>query len=157
MNYRDDNFFMGQALQEAYAAMDEGEVPVGAVIVKEGKIIARGHNRVESTKDPTAHAEILTIGSACASLDGWRLEGCTLYVTLEPCPMCTGAVLNSRISKVVYGTQDKRLGACGSTCNLLEQGLLNRTTELVGGVRQEECADILKSFFQNLRSRKKEM
>ncbi len=146
---------MNQALQEAHAAFDEGEVPVGAVIVKENRIIARGHNRVEAAQDATAHAEILCIGAASQNLEDWRLEGCTLYVTLEPCPMCAGAILNSRIEKVVYATRDKRLGALHSNCQLFDMDLLNREVQVEEGLMAEECAYLLKSFFQVLRSKKK--
>src|SRR5688572_19674601 len=104
-----DDHFMRQALREAEAAAREGEVPIGCVIVKDGKIIGRGRNSMETLKDPTAHAEILAIGAACAALGNWRLEGCTLYATLEPCPMCAGAILNGRVTRVVYGSRDKRL------------------------------------------------
>ncbi len=146
-----DEFFMNQALQEAQAAWDEGEVPVGAVVVMDGRIVARAHNRVESTHDATAHAEIIAIGAASNYLNDWRLEGASLYVTLEPCPMCLGAVLNSRVSRVVFGAHDKRLGACGSACNLTNKGLLNRELQIVSNVMKMECAGILKGFFASRR------
>ena len=147
--------YMKVALQEAAKAMDEGEVPVGAVIVKDNKIIAKAHNRVEAAKDPTAHAEILVIGAAADYNKDWRLEECTLYVTLEPCPMCAGAILNSRVSTVVFGARDPRLGACGSTCNLLELGLLGRYTKMVSGVMEADCAGLLRFFFSHLRKQSK--
>lgn len=148
-----DDYFMRQALREAEAAARGGEVPIGCVIVKDGKIIGRGRNSMETLKDPTAHAEILAIGAACAALGNWRLEGCTLYVTLEPCPMCAGAILNGRVSRVVYGSRDKRLGALGSTYDILEKNPINRVVEVAGGVMAEECLDLLKSFFRDLRIR----
>jgi tRNA(adenine34) deaminase len=148
-----DEYFMRQALREAQAAYEEGEVPIGCVIVKDGKILGRGRNNMETLRDPTAHAEILAIGATSGALDNWRLDGCTLYATLEPCPMCAGAILNGRISKVVYGSRDKRLGALGSAYDILEGNPLNREIEVVGGVLGEECLDILRAFFQDLRKR----
>ena len=151
----DHTLYMKMAIQEAMKAMDEGEVPVGTVIVHNNKVIAKGYNRVETTKDPTAHSEIIAIGAASDYLDNWRLEGCTLYSTLEPCPMCAGAILNARVSRVVYGAKDKRLGACGSACRLLDVGLLNRETEVISSVMEEDCAILLKAFFMEIRQRKK--
>jgi tRNA(adenine34) deaminase len=148
-----DEYFMRQALREAQAAYEEGEVPIGCVIVKDGKILGRGRNNMETLRDPTAHAEILAIGATSGALDNWRLDGCTLYATLEPCPMCAGAILNGRISKVVYGSRDKRLGALGSAYDILEGNPLNREIEVVGGVLGEECLDLLRAFFQDLRKR----
>ena len=148
-----DEYFMRQALREAWAAYQEKEVPIGCVIVKEGKILGRGHNRTEGLKDPTAHAEILALGAASSALENWRLEGCTLYVTLEPCPMCAGAILNGRISRVVYGARDKRLGALGSTYDILEGNPLNRKVDVLPEVMAEECLEILKEFFRDLRAR----
>jgi tRNA(adenine34) deaminase len=150
-----DEYFMRHALREAQAAYAEGEVPIGCVIVKEGKILARGRNRMETLRDPTAHAEILGMGAASGALENWRLEGCTLYVTLEPCPMCAGAVLNGRIARVVYGANDKRLGALGSAYDILKDNPLNRVIEVVPGVLGEECLDLIRSFFRDLRSRPK--
>jgi tRNA(adenine34) deaminase len=152
LGLRDDNYYMNQALREAEAALEEGEVPVGAVIVHKNKIIARAHNRMEASKDPTAHAEIMAVGAAAAYLDDWRLEACALYVTLEPCPMCAGAVLNSRIPRVVYGAPDKRLGACGSACSLLDQGLLNQKVEVVPGIMPDKCLSLVQEFFKALRN-----
>jgi len=149
----DEEYFMRQALREAQGAYTEGEVPIGCVIVKDGKVIGRGRNHMETLRDPTAHAEILAIGAASGSLENWRLDGCTLYATLEPCPMCAGAILNSRIAKVVYGSKDKRLGALGSAYNILDGNPLNRIIEVSGGVLGEECLDLLRSFFQDLRRR----
>ncbi len=151
----DDNFFMQQALREAQNAFQANEVPIGCVIVREGKVIGRGSNRMETLKDPTAHAEILAIGAACNSVENWRLDGCTLYCTLEPCPMCAGAILNGRISRVVYGAKDKRLGALGSVCNLLNPNALGRQIETVGEVLSEECLSIIQAFFHEVRAKKK--
>lgn len=150
-----DDYFMRHAIREAEAAYREGEVPIGCIIVKDGKIIGRGRNHMETLKDPTAHAEILAMGAASGALQNWRLEGCTLYATLEPCPMCAGAVLNGRIARVVYGSRDKRLGALGSAYDLLTGNPLNRNIEVIGGVLGEECLELLKSFFRDLRSRDK--
>jgi tRNA(adenine34) deaminase len=150
-----DERFLRMALREAALSGDKGEVPIGCVVVKDGRVLGRGHNQMETLRDPTAHAEILAIGAACQALDNWRLEGCTLYVTLEPCPMCAGAILNSRVARVVYGARDKRLGALGSTYNILDENPINRVVSVEGPVMEEECLDLLKSFFRDLRVRKK--
>lgn len=150
-----DEHYMRIALREAQMAYEEGEVPIGCVIVKDGKVIGRGHNRMEGLKDCTAHAEILALGAASGALDNWRLDGCVLYATLEPCPMCAGAILNGRVAKVVYGSKDKRLGALGSAYNILEGNPLNRQVEVVGEVLGEECLELVKAFFQDLRKRPK--
>jgi tRNA(adenine34) deaminase len=150
-----DARFLRAALNEAAKGADKGEVPVGCVLVKDGRILGRGHNLMETLRDPTAHAEILSIGAACQALENWRLDGCTLYVTLEPCPMCAGAILNSRISRVVFGARDKRLGALGSTYNVLEENPINRVVAVEGPAMEEECLEMLRAFFRDLRSRKK--
>lgn len=150
-----DERFLRIAMREALLSADEGEVPIGCVIVKDGRILGRGHNRMEGLRDPTAHAEILAIGAACQALDNWRLEGCTLYVTLEPCPMCAGAILNSRVARVVYGARDKRLGALGSTFDILGENPINRVVTVDGPALEEECLEMLKGFFRDLRTRKK--
>lgn len=150
-----DEYFMRHALREAEAAYAEGEVPIGCVIVKEGKIVARGRNSMETLRDPTAHAEILAIGAASGALENWRLDGCTLYVTLEPCPMCAGAILNGRVARVVYGANDKRLGALGSAYDILKDNPINRVVETVPGILGEECLELIKSFFRDLRSKSK--
>ncbi|MBF0432958.1 MAG: nucleoside deaminase [Fibrobacteria bacterium] len=144
---------MTQALHEAQAAFDEGEVPVGAVIVLNNQIIARAHNRIEASKDSTAHAEIIAIGAAAGYIGDWRLDDCVLYSTLEPCPMCAGAIINSRISKLVFGANDKRLGACGTACDLLSLGLLNRSIEVEKGIMQHECLGIVQAFFKSVRKK----
>jgi tRNA(adenine34) deaminase len=150
-----DEFFMRHALREAEAAGREGEVPIGCVIVKDGKILGRGRNHMETLKDPTAHAEILAMGAASGALQNWRLEGCTLYATLEPCPMCAGAILNGRVARVVFGARDKRLGALGSTYDILAGNPINRKVEVVEGVLAEECLELIKGFFRELRTRDK--
>lgn len=145
---------MRQALRQAELAFDAGEVPIGCVIVREGRVVGKGYNQVESLKDATAHAEILAIGAASGALDNWRLEGCTLYVTLEPCPMCAGAILNSRVARVVYGSADSRFGGCGTTIDVLGGNALKREVLLEGGVLAEECLGLLRAFFQQMRARK---
>lgn len=145
-----DEEIMTEAIRLARAAEEIDEVPVGAVAVRDGKIIASAFNTRESTKCATHHAEILAIERACAVLGGWRLPGVTLYVTMEPCAMCAGAIVNSRIERVVYGARDFRFGAFGSAFDLNEVGL-NHKPEVVGGVLGEECADILSSYFKRKR------
>jgi len=147
--------FMKEALKEAQKAFDKEEVPVGAVIVKDGKIIARAHNLKETKKDTTNHAEIIAIQKASKKLDAWRLEDCEMYITLEPCAMCAGALIQSRIKKIYIGTMDYKTGACGSVLNLLENYKFNHTVEIETGILQEECEKILKDFFKELRKKKK--
>ena len=148
--------YMIEALQEARRAAAEGEVPIGAVIVKDDEIIGRGHNRVESTKDPTEHAEMAAIRLAAAKLGGWRLTGCDMYVTCEPCSMCAGAIVWSRIRKLYIGTPDPKGGACGSLYTIPQDPRLNHFTEIETGIMQEECSGIMKDFFRELRNRKSE-
>ena len=145
-----DEKWMKKAWMQAKVAAKKGEVPVGAVVVKDGRIIARAHNLRESAKDPTAHAEILAMRRAAKKLGGWRLTGCELYVTLEPCPMCAGAVINARLDAVYFGAFDPKAGAFGSRVNLNEVGL-NHKTKIVGGVLERDCADILSEYFSNKR------
>ena len=147
---------MNEALEEARKAAAAGEVPIGAVIVKDGEIIGRGHNRVETLKDPTEHAEIAAIRMAASHLGGWRLIGCDMYVTAEPCSMCAGAIVWSRIEKLYIGTPDPKAGACGSVFNIPQNPRLNHFTEIEIGLMQEECSGILKDFFKNLRNKKSE-
>lgn len=147
--------FMKEALKEAQKAYDKLEVPVGAVIVKDGKVIARAHNVKEEKKDTTKHAEILAISKASKKLGSWRLIDCDMYVTLEPCSMCAGAVINARIKKVYIGTMDQKTGACGSVFNLLEDYTFNHKVEIETGILQEECESMLKNFFRELRKSKK--
>lgn len=151
-----DEIYMKKALELANLAAEQGEVPVGAVVVKKstGEIVGRGFNRREYGKSPLTHAEIIAIDEASRKLGGWRLIDCEMYVTLEPCPMCAGAIINSRIERVVFGTADLKAGSCGSIINLFELPY-NHKPELVGGVLAEECADVLSEFFKNLRARKK--
>ena len=143
--------FMKAALKEAKKAYDKLEVPVGAVIVKDRKIIARAHNLKETKNDTTKHAEILAIQKASKKLNSWRLIDCEMYVTLEPCSMCAGALINSRIKKVYIGASDQKTGAVGSVFNLLEDYTFNHKVEYEKGVMQEECENILKEFFKKLR------
>lgn len=148
--------YMQRALELASKAAEIGEVPVGAVVVKKntGEIIGEGYNRRETDKSPLAHAEILAINEASKNLGGWRLIDCDMYVTLEPCAMCAGAIINSRIEKVYFGTFDPRFGAVGSTVNLFD-GRFNHCPEIESGILSEECSDIIKEFFKNLRNEKK--
>jgi tRNA(adenine34) deaminase len=143
--------FMAIALEEARIAADHGEIPVGAALVKDGEIIARGHNRRVETGDPTAHAEVLVLREAADRTGDWRLEGTTLYVTLEPCPMCAGAIVLARVKSVVFGASEPRAGAGGSAYNILEDGTLGHRVEVVAGVMEEECRRLLQGFFDDLR------
>lgn len=148
-----ENKFMKEALKEARKAYEKLEVPVGCVIVKDGKIIARAHNQKETKLDTTKHAEILAISKASKKLGAWRLLDCEMYVTLEPCSMCAGAIINSRIKKVYIGTMDEKTGACGSKLNLFKDYTFNHNVELETGIMQEQCEKILKSFFKELRKK----
>lgn len=151
----DKNYFMNEAVKEAIKAYNKDEVPVGAIIVKEDKIIARAHNVKELKKDTTKHAEIIAIQKASKKLKSWRLEDCTMYVTLEPCSMCAGAMIQARLNKVVIGTMDEKTGAVGSVLNLLEDYKFNHKVEVETGVMETECKNILKQFFRELREKKK--
>ncbi len=146
---------MGFALEEAGKALAKGEVPVGAVVVREEQIIARGHNLTELARDSTAHAEMIVLKAAAKTLDAWRLAGTTLYVTLEPCTMCMGAALLSRIDQLVFGAFDPKGGAAGSVFDIAGEKKLNHRIEVVSGVRAAECGEILSSFFVKLRQAKK--
>ena len=146
-----DEEFMGVALEEAEKALEKGEVPIGAIIVQNGQIVARAHNLKEELKDPTAHAEILAIQEATRNLKKWRLNDCTLYVTLEPCPMCAGALVQSRVKRVVYGIHDLKAGAAGSVLNVLDEPRFNHQVNVSSGVLQEECREIMQRFFRSLR------
>ena len=146
-----DETFMQLALAEAGRAMEHGDVPIGAVIVKDDEVIARACNERELAADPTAHAEILALRAAARELGTWRLEGTTMYVTLEPCPMCAGAIVLGRVARLVYGPQDPRAGAAFSLYNIVQDDRLNHQVELTTGVLEEECAAILRSFFEDKR------
>ena len=148
--------FMAEALKEAALAAEMGEVPIGAVIVRGDEILAAAHNLVETSKDPTAHAEMLAIRQAAARLGGWRLTGCHMYVTVEPCSMCAGAIVWARIEKLFIGTDDPKGGACGSIFNIPQEKKLNHYTEIETGLLREECSEIMKTFFKKLRDRKSE-
>ena len=143
--------FMEEALVEAKKAFELGEVPVGAVIVKDGEIIARAHNLTETSKDPTAHAEVLAIKKAAEVLGGWRLMGCSMYVTLEPCSMCAGALVWSRMENLFIGARDPKTGACGSVFNIVDSGKLNHNVNVEYGLLETECSELLKEFFRALR------
>ncbi len=151
----DDERYMRVALDEAFAAAEEGEVPVGAVVVQEGRIIGRGHNQRETLNDPTAHAEMIAITAAASALQSWRLEGCTLYVTLEPCPMCAGAIVQARIERLVFGALDPKAGACVSLYEIPSDRRLNHRSEIVGPVLSGECGQILQDFFIEQRTKGK--
>lgn len=150
----DDKKYMTAALALAAASADEGEIPVGAVIVKDGQIIATGRNRREIGKNALLHAEIEAIHNACTALGGWRLHQCDLYVTLEPCPMCAGAIINARLKRVVFGAYDPKAGSVGSVVNLFQLPY-NHRPQVDGGFMEQECAGILTAFFKELRNRRK--
>ena len=147
MNHRE---YMARALELAHQAGAEGDVPVGCVIVKDGQVVGRGRNRREENGDATAHAEMEAIREACAHLGSWRLHGCTMYVTMEPCPMCAGGIINARIDQVRYGAKDDKAGCCGSVLNLFEERF-NHRPRLYRGPLEEECTQVLQDFFQALR------
>lgn len=150
----DDREIMLAALEQARLAADEGEVPVGAAVVKDGEIISLGRNRRENGKNALAHAEIEAIDKACRALGGWRLWQCELFVTMEPCPMCAGAIINSRLRRVVFGAADKKAGSCGSVVDLFALPY-NHRPEVEGGFMEEECSAVLSDFFKRLREDKK--
>lgn len=151
---KDDNYFMKQALARAKAAAAAGEVPIGAVIVKDGEIISTGRNMRESKHNALHHAEIIAIDRACKKLKAWRLSGCTLYVTVEPCPMCAGALINSRISRLVFGCYDKKAGVYGSVFDIHDHAF-NHYYEVTAGVMERECAKAMSDFFADLREKAK--
>jgi len=143
-----DLAYMREAMKEASRALEDGEVPVGALIVREGCVIARAHNQVEQLRDATAHAEMIALTQASSAVGDWRLDGVTLYVTKEPCPMCAGAIALSRVRRVVFGARDEKAGAAGSKMDILGDGCLNHTVEVVAGVEEGECRALLKEFFR---------
>jgi tRNA(adenine34) deaminase len=146
-----NQIMMKTALQLAWEAYSQGEVPVGALIVLEGKIIARAFNKKETLQDPTAHAEILAIQQACRFLKSWHLDNATIYVTLEPCPMCSYAIIQARLRRIFFGAYDPKAGAAGSVVNLFRKKLFNHDMEVIGGILEPECGAVLKKFFQNRR------
>ncbi|MBU0712683.1 tRNA adenosine(34) deaminase TadA [bacterium] len=152
-----DEYWINLAFKEAEKAFEKKEIPVGAVIIHNNQIVGRGHNMRESLNDPTAHAEIIAITSAASTLNSWRLDDCTLYVTLEPCAMCAGAVLNARIPRLVFGAYDSQAGMCGSVDNLCDMNLLNHKTIVKGGVEADKCQSILTSFFNTIRTPKSDL
>lgn len=147
--------FMKEALKQAKKAYQIGEAPIGCVIVKDGKIIARGYNQRNKKHNTLAHAELLAIGKACKKLEDWRVENCTMYITLEPCQMCAGAIVQARIPNVVIGARNKKAGCAGSIINLLQMSAFNHQVELTDGVLEEECAALMQNFFREMRENKK--
>jgi tRNA(adenine34) deaminase len=153
IDLQSDQYFMGEALRQAARAYEAEEVPIGAVVVREGRIIARASNQVELLKDATAHAEMLAITQAEEVAGDWRLTGCTLYVTKEPCPMCAGAIVHVRLARVVFGVADPKGGAAGGAMNLLQFPTLNHRCDITGGVREAECRSLLQTFFAEQRAK----
>ena len=150
---KNDIYFMQRAIELAKKAAEIGEVPIGAVIVRNGEIISEAYNLRETQKLATAHAELYAIEAACKKLGGWRLPGCEMYVTLEPCPMCAGAILNSRIEHIYFGAPDEKSGCCGTKLNLMDMNLCNFKVPVTGGVLEKECKEIIKEFFRDLRKK----
>jgi tRNA(adenine34) deaminase len=148
---KEDEQFMWAAIDSAKIAEENGDVPIGAVIVYQNQIIGKAYNQREQLKDPTAHAEIIALTQAASYLESWRLDGCTMYVTLEPCPMCAGALVLSRMKKLVYGCDDPKTGACGSLYNIVRDNRLNHRLEVISGVLSDECTQLLQDFFQKRR------
>ena len=148
---KEDERFMRAAIEAARVAEDNGDVPIGAVIVFENRIIAKAYNQKEQLADPTAHAEIIALTQAAAALQSWRLNGCTIYVTLEPCPMCAGALVLSRMNRLVYGCDDPKAGACKSMYNIVQDGRLNHRLEVTGGIMEDQCREQLQEFFAKRR------
>jgi tRNA(adenine34) deaminase len=155
IDLQSDHYFMGEALRQAVHAYEAEETPVGAIITREGRIIARAYNQVELLKDATAHAEMLALTQAEAVVGDWRLTGCTLYVTKEPCPMCAGAVVHTRLARVVFGAADPKAGAAGGALNLLQFPSFNHECEVTRGVREPECCRLLQTFFAEQRVKNK--
>ena len=147
--------WMKVALDEAIKAYDKEEIPIGSIVVKDGRIIGRGYNQRETMNDPTAHAEIIALSSASNTIQDWRLEGCSLYVTKEPCPMCAGAIMNARISHIYFGMHDEKAGCCGSLYQLCRDPRFNHQSVVQGGIRESDCIALIKSFFDDNRKKKK--
>jgi tRNA(adenine34) deaminase len=152
LNSDQDQRFMRVAIREALAAQEAGDVPIGAVIIKDGHIIGKAHNQREVLQDPTAHAEMIALTQAAEKMGSWRLEGCTIYVTLEPCPMCAGALVLGRVARLVYGCDDPKAGACGSLYDIVRDTRLNHRLEVTSGILAEECSEILSGFFRKKRN-----
>lgn len=150
------NRFMCEAIKEAYKALDMGEMPIGAVVVKDGAVIARGHNLRQTCHDATLHAEVVAIREACKVLNDWRLEDCDIYVTLEPCTMCAGAIINARMRRVFFGAYDPEYGGAGGKIDLFAPCYFGSKTEVYGGIMEKECTSFLNSFFSSIRQKKKE-
>ncbi len=150
-SYNDDQRYMQMAVEQARIAEDNGDVPIGAVIVHESRIIGKAYNQREQLNDPTAHAEIIALTQAAAALENWHLNGCTIYVTLEPCPMCAGALVLSRMDRLVYGCDDPKAGACKSLYNIVQDERLNHRLEVTSGVLAEQCGQLLQEFFAKRR------
>ncbi|HPS55856.1 MAG TPA: tRNA adenosine(34) deaminase TadA [Sedimentisphaerales bacterium] len=150
-----DEKFMKAAIDAAFIAEENGDVPIGAVVVHENKVIARGYNQRHLLNDPTAHAEIIALTGAAEVIGNWRLNGCTMYVTLEPCPMCAGALVNARVDRLVYGCDDPKAGACKSLYNIVQDKRLNHCLDVTAGVMARECSTILSEFFQRRRNENK--
>jgi tRNA(adenine34) deaminase len=157
MTIFDHQYFMAQAFKEAQRAFDEEEVPIGAVVIKDNRIIGRGHNRTESLKDATAHAEMIAITSAAGVVGDWRLDDCILYCTIEPCAMCAGAAVLSRIKTIVFGACDSRFGACGSIFDVPTEKRLNHRIEIISGVMEKESMELMQLFFHEVRKRKEKI
>ena len=156
-NSKDDERFMRVAIEAAKIAEDNGDVPIGAVIVYKNQIIGKAYNQREQLADPTAHAEIIALTQAAAALQNWHLNGCTMYVTLEPCPMCAGALVLSRMDRLVYGCDDPKTGACKSLYNIVQDERLNHRLEVTAGVSEKDCAQLLQNFFKKRRGQKAEL
>ena len=151
MMQSEDEKWMRYALTEARLALKKNEIPIGAVVVYEDKIIGKGHNQVESLNDPTAHAEIIAIGAACNFLNSWRLSGSSIYVTIEPCAMCAGAIILSRLDRLIFGAKDTKAGACGSLYNIVQDIRLNHQVQVIPYILEQECREILGAFFEKIR------
>lgn len=147
----DFDYYMGIAINEAKKAEKKDEVPIGCIIVYKDEIIGKGYNKRNNEKNVLAHAEIIAINEACKKMEDWRLEDCTLFVTVEPCPMCSGAILQARIKTVVFGTRNIKAGCCGSILNIMDDSRFNHKVEVVEGIRQDECSEIMKNFFKSKR------
>jgi tRNA(adenine34) deaminase len=157
MMERDHSYFMEMALREAQAAFEETEVPIGAVVVRENRILGRGHNRTEALRDATAHAEMIAITSAAEKAGDWRLDDAVLYCTIEPCAMCAGAAVLSRIKMIVYGARDPKFGACGSIFDIPVDRRLNHRIEVIGGIMETEAVELMQLFFRQVRDRKEKI